>query len=343
MFKDVSLSISIAFLLVFGVFVLNSIAPNIFPSYYIYIVLALVSFWFFSQIGFDVLSIFSTHFYILSIFLLLLTLIIGRVTNGTIRWIPIGSFTLQPSELVRPLLLIFFANYLTKQKVDLKRFFKTVILLAVPAILILVQPSFSVSVLTLIAFLGVLIASDFNKKYLLVGLLATIVLIPVFWQILVPYQRTRLLTFLEPASDPLGAGYNSIQSTIAVGAGQFTGRGLGRGIQTQLSFLPEKQTDFIFAAVGEELGFVGTSLILLFTFLILFRLTKIMENSTSPAARAYVSGFFLTYLVQVFVHVGMNIGIFPVTGLPLPLVSAGGSSLLATMTALGIALGAYRR
>ena len=343
MFKDISLSISVAFLIIFSLFVLNSIAPGLFPSYYIYIVLALVSLWFFSQIGFDIISIFSTHFYILSIFLLLLTLIIGRVTNGTIRWIPIGSFTLQPSELVRPLLLVFFANYLTKEKVSLKRFFKAAILLAVPAILILVQPSFSVSVLTLIGFLGVLIASDFNKKYLLVGFLALIVLIPVFWQILVPYQRARLVTFLEPASDPLGAGYNSIQSTIAVGAGEFTGRGLGRGIQTQLSFLPEKQTDFIFAAVGEELGFMGTSLILLFTFIILFRLTKIMENSVSPAARAYVSGFFLTYLVQVFVHVGMNIGIFPVTGLPLPLVSAGGSSLLATMTALGIALGAYRR
>ena len=343
MFKDISLSISVASLLVFSVFVLNSIAPGIFPSYYIYIVLALFSFWFFSQIGFDILSIFSTHFYILSILLLLLTLIIGRVTNGTIRWIPIGSFTLQPSELVRPLLLIFFANYLTKEKVDIKRFIKAIALLAVPAILILVQPSFSVSVLTLVAFLGVLIASDFNKKYLLTGLLAIIILIPVFWQVLVPYQRQRLMTFLEPMSDPLGAGYNSIQSTIAVGAGELTGRGLGRGIQTQLSFLPEKQTDFIFAAVGEELGFVGTSLILLFTFLILLRLTKIMENSISPAARAYISGFFLTYLVQVFVHVGMNIGIMPVTGLPLPLVSAGGSSLLATMTALGIALGAYRR
>jgi rod shape determining protein RodA len=343
MFKDIGLSISIAFLIVFSLFILNSIAPGLFPSYYIYIVLAVVSLWFFSQIGFDILSIFSTHFYVLSIVLLLLTLIIGRVTNGTIRWIPIGSFTLQPSELVRPLLLVFFANYLTKEKIDLKRFFKAAILLAIPAILILVQPSFSVAVLTLIGFFGVLIASDFNKKYLLVGFLAIVVLIPVFWQILVPYQRTRLLNFLEPASDPLGAGYNSIQSTIAVGAGEFSGRGLGRGIQTQLSFLPEKQTDFIFAAVGEELGFVGTSLILIFTFVILFRLTKIIENSSSPAARAYVSGFFLTYLIQVFVHIGMNIGILPVTGLPLPLVSAGGSSLLATMTALGIALGAYRR
>jgi rod shape determining protein RodA len=157
-----------------------------------------------------------------------------------------------------------------------------------------------------------------------------------------PYQRQRLVTFLEPTSDPLGAGYNSIQSVIAAGAGELTGRGLGRGIQTQLSFLPEKQTDFVFAAVGEELGFVGAGLMLLTTFVILFRLTKFMENSASPAARAYISGFFLTYLVQVFVHVGMNIGILPVTGLPFPLVSAGGSSLLATMMALGIALGARK-
>ena len=194
----------------------------------------------------------------------------------------------------------------------------------------------------MIGFLGVLLASDFNKKYLLIGLVSILVLIPIFWQVMAPYQRQRLTTFLEPGSDPLGAGYNSIQSTVAAGAGELTGRGLGRGIQTQLSFLPEKQTDFIFAAVGEELGFIGATLMLLATFVILFRLTKFMENSVSPAARAYVSGFFLIYLIQVFVHTGMNMGILPVTGLPYPLVSAGGSSLLATMMALGIALGAYK-
>jgi rod shape determining protein RodA len=343
MFKDISLSISVIFLLVLSVFILNSVAPGLFPLYFIYIVIALILFWFFSQIGFDIVSLFSIHFYLISIILLVLTLIIGRVTHGTIRWIPIGSFTLQPSELVRPLLLVFFANYLTKEKVTLMRFFKAVGLLLLPATLILIQPSLSVSILTLIGFLGALIASDFNKKYLLVGLLVVAVLIPVSWQIMAPYQRQRIVTFLEPTSDPLGAGYNSIQSVIAAGAGGFTGRGLGRGIQTQLSFLPEKQTDFIFAAVGEELGFVGATLILLATFVILFRLTKFMENSVSPAARGYLSGFFLIYLVQVFIHVGMNMGLLPVTGLPFPLVSAGGSSLLATMMALGIALGAVKR
>lgn len=342
MFKDISLSISVVFLLALSVFILNSVAPGLFPLYFVYIALAMLLFWFFSQIGFEIISLFSTHFYIISIFLLILTLIIGRVTHGTIRWIPIGSFTLQPSELVRPFLLVFFANYLTREKVTFVRFLKAVALLLLPAILILVQPSLSVSILILIGFLGVLIASDFNKKYLLIGLVGILVLIPIFWQVMAPYQRQRLITFLEPGSNPLGAGYNGIQSTIAAGAGKLTGRGLGRGIQTQLSFLPEKQTDFIFAAVGEELGFIGATLMLFATFTILFRLTKFMEKSVTPAARAYISGFFLIYLIQVFVHVGMNMGILPVTGLPFPLVSAGGSSLLATMMGLGIALGAYK-
>ncbi len=343
MFKDVGLLVAVGFLLILGVVILNSVAPALFPGYFIYIILALIFFWFFSQVGFEIVSLFSAHLYIISIILLVLTLIIGRITHGTIRWIPIGSFTLQPSEIVRPLLLVFFANYLTNGKMNLKKVFKSAVLLLIPVFLILVQPSFSVSMLTLVAFFGVLLSSDFNKKYLLVGLAVAAVAIPIVWQILAPYQKSRLISFLNPGTDPLGAGYNSIQSTIAAGAGKLTGRGLGRGVQTQLSFLPEKQTDFIFAAVGEELGFVGAGLMLAATFIILFRLTKFMENSTSPAGRAYLSGFLVSYLAQVFIHVGMNMGIFPVTGLPFPLVSAGGSSLLATMIGLGIAVGAYKK
>lgn len=343
MFKDLYVSVSIVFLLVLSISILNSIAPNLFPLYFIYTILALASFWVFSQISFEVVKLFSVHFYVISIFLLIITFVIGQVTHGTLRWIPLGPFSLQPSELVRPFLLIFFASYLTNQKVNLKRFLVAVVLLAIPILLILIQPSLGVSILTLVGFLGVLMASEFNKKYLLVGALVIAVLIPIFWQVMAPYQKQRLTTFLQPDSDPLGAGYNTIQSTIATGAGKLFGRGLGKGIQTQLSFLPEKQTDFIFSAVGEELGFIGAGLILIATFMILFRLTKFMENSTSFTGRAYLSGFFLTYVIQVSVHVGMNMGIFPVTGLPFPLVSAGGSSLLATMTALGIALGAYKK
>jgi rod shape determining protein RodA len=343
MFKDISLSVAVFFLIVLSAIILNSVSHALFPSYFIYIGLAIFFFWLFTHLDFDILSLFSTHLYVISIFLLLLTSVIGRITNGTIRWIPIGSFTLQPSEIVRPFLLVFFANFLVRGQLNLSKTIKALILLAIPAILILVQPSFSVAMLTGVAFLGVLLASDFNKKYLLVALGAGIVTLPLLWGILAPYQKERLVSFLNPAADPLGAGYNSIQSTIAAGSGEITGRGLGRGTQTQLSFLPEKQTDFIFAAVGEELGFVGSSLMLLATLLILFRITKFMERSVSPAGRAYLAGFFLSYLVQVFIHTGMNMGILPVTGLPFPLVSAGGSSLLATMIGLGIAVSAYKK
>jgi rod shape determining protein RodA len=341
--KDISLTISVFFLIIFSVVILNSLSRPLFPLYFIYIIVALSAFWFFSQIDFDVVSLFSKHFYIGSIILLLLTIIIGRVTRGTIRWIPIGPLSLQPAELVRPFLLVFFANYLSKARFTIKKTLKILGLLILPVILILVQPSLGVSILTVVGFIGILLASNFNKKYLLIGIGIILLMLPLFWRLLAPYQRQRLLTFLEPGSDPLGAGYNSLQSTIAAGSGKIFGTGLGRGTQTQLSFLPEKQTDFIFASIAEELGIVGASLILVASFVILFRLTVFMENAVSPAGRAYISGFFLTYLVQVFIHVGMNMGMLPVTGIPFPLLSAGGSSLLATMIGLGIALGAYKR
>ena len=343
LFKDLTISISVLFSIVFSVVILTSLDRPLFPLYFVFIVVALAAFWFFSQINFDIISLFSKHFYIASIALLLLALIIGRVTRGTFRWIPIGPFSLQPAEIVRPFLLLFFANYMTKGGINIKKVFKSIGFLALPVILILIQPSLGVAALTVIGFAGVLIASKFNKKYLLLGVAGIVILLPLLWNLMASYQKQRILTFLSPTSDPLGAGYNSLQSTIAVGSGKIFGTGLGKGIQTQLAFLPEKQTDFIFAATAEEMGIVGAGLILLVSFIILFRLTHFMENAVSPAARAYISGFFLIYLVQIFVHVGMNMGMLPITGVPFPLLSAGGSSLLATMAGLGIAVGAYRK
>ena len=342
MIKDFWILLSISLLLVLSVFILKSVDAGIFPLYFVYIVVSIAAFWFFSGVGYEILSIFSSHFYVASIFLLLLTLIIGRVTSGVIRWIPLGPFTLQPAEIVRPFLIMFFASYLGRGELKLNKFIKILILLIIPAFLILVQPSLLVSVLT-VGFFGVLLAGSFNKKYILIGLALVFMVLPVFWFTMAPYQKARLESFLNPSKDPLGAGYNSLQSAIAVGSGGFFGKGLGRGVQTQLSFLPEKQTDFIFAAVGEEMGVLGIFLVLAATFVILFRLTFYMESATSPSARAYISGFLVTYLAQVFIHAGMNMGMMPVTGLPYPLVSAGGSSLLATMIGLGIAVGAYRR
>ncbi|MFZ3301286.1 MAG: FtsW/RodA/SpoVE family cell cycle protein [Microgenomates group bacterium] len=339
---DALLVLPIFLLLVFSIFILNSVSPSLFPSYYWYFGLGLFAFVMFSLFDFEVVSALSRYFYIISIILLLITLVIGQVTRGTVRWIPIGSISLQPSEIVRPFLLVFFANYLSEQKLTFKRLINALILMAIPLFLILVQPSLGVTALTAVGFLGLLLASDLNKKYFVyIGLLA-LILIPLVFVFLAPYQKQRITAFLDPTSDPLGVGYNAIQSTISVGSGMFLGRGLGKGVGTQLSFLPERHTDFIFASVAEEMGFVGAVVLLLLTFLLLYRIVSYSEHAINIPARIFLSGLFLTFFAQVVIHTGMNMSLFPITGIPFPLVSAGGSSLLATLTALGIVVGTRR-
>ena len=336
---DVLLILPVFLLLIFSFFILNSISPTIFPSYYWYIFLGLVAFLFFSLFDFEVVSAFSKYFYVISILLLVTTLIIGQVTRGTVRWIPIGLISIQPSEIVRPFLLIFFANYLTEKRLDLKRLLKALLLMALPLILILVQPSLGVTVLTAIGFLGLFLASEIDKKYFLIIGIVGIVLVPIVFSLLAPYQKSRITAFLDPTKDPLGVGYNAIQSTISVGSGKLLGRGLGRGVGTQLAFLPERHTDFIFASVAEEMGFIGGVVLLILTFWLLFRIVGYTENAINIPARLFLGGLVLTLFAQVAIHVGMNMGLFPITGVPYPLVSAGGSSLLATMTSLGIVVG----
>lgn len=337
---DPPLIIGIGILLATSAFVLKTIAPFLFPAYFLYFIFGIAIFVFFLQIDFEAISSFDKIFYFLSIFLLVLTIIIGRVTRGAVRWIPLGPITIQSAEIARPLLLIFFAKFLTAKEIDGKRLLATLLLFAIPLYLILIQPSLGVAILTAVGFIGVLLASPFEKKYFLWGIGALIVLAPLIWLLLAPYQRQRVLNFLEPARDPVNTGYNAIQSMIAVGSGKLFGRGLGKGVQTQLAFLPERHTDFIFASIAEELGFVGAGVILTVIFFILSRLLTFMESPQNPAARAFLAGLFLTLLAQTLIHVGMNMGIIPITGVPLPLVSAGGSSLLATLMGLAIAVGA---
>lgn len=330
-------------LLIFSFFILNSVNPSLFPNYFLYFGLGIAMFLFFSLFDFEVISAFSGYFYAISIILLLITLVIGQVTRGTVRWIPIGSFSLQPSEIVRPFLLVFFANFLVEKRLTFKRFVQCIALMAVPLFLILVQPSLGVTILTAVGFLGLFLASEINKKYFLFLALIILFLAPVVFFFLAPYQKTRITAFLDPAQDPQGVGYNAIQSTISVGSGKIFGRGLGKGVGTQLSFLPERHTDFIFASAAEEMGLVGALILLSLTMYLFFRIIYYSENAISISARAFLSGLFLTLFIQVLIHVGMNMGLFPITGVPYPLVSAGGSSLLATMTSLGIVMGTRKK
>lgn len=340
--QDSILLVLVLMLVVLSLLVLNSIAKSLFPGYYLYTILGLIVFFIFSKIDFSVWTTFSKQLYFFSIFLLTLPLLIGQVTRGAIRWIPIGSLTIQPAEIVRPFLLVFFSNLLVTNEHNTGFLLKALLFLLLPILLIIVQPSLGVAVMTAIGIFGVLIASGVNKKHFVVGIFIFLLSIPASWFLMADYQKQRVLTFLDPSKDPLGAGYNSIQSMISVGSGGFLGKGLGRGVQTQLAFLPEKHSDFIFAAVSEEMGMIGAIVLLLLTFALLIRIIKIIEHAINPVARAFASGLFLTLFVQIMVHVGMNMGLVPITGLPYPLVSAGGSSFIATMMGLGIAVSAKK-
>lgn len=336
------LMLSIFFLLLISFLVLRSIAPSIYPNYLIYILISAIIFFIFSKFDFDVLILFSPHLYVISVVLLIVPLVIGQVTRGAIRWIPLGGLTIQPSEIVRAFLLLFFASYLSNKKLNRERFTKLILFFFVPFLLILIQPSLGVAILTLVGFLGVLLASKIEKKYFLIGFSVFLLTVPGIWFILRPYQRQRIATFLNPEEDPLGGGYNSIQSMISVGSGKLTGRGLGEGVQTQLEFLPEKHTDFVFAALSEEMGFLGAGLVLVCLFTVFMVLIQIVENARGPVARSYVTGVFLVLFVQTLIHIGMNMGLFPITGVPLPFVSAGGSALLGTTLAIAVAMKARK-
>jgi rod shape determining protein RodA len=332
-----------ACMIVFSIIVLSSIAPFLFPSYFLYVAVALVLFIIFYSIDFEILELFSAHLYIVSIVLLCLPIVFGEVTRGAIRWIEIGGITFQPSEIVRPFLFLFIARELARPgKLTLKRIIYTSFYCVIPLLLIFFQPSFGVSMITGLGFGSIFVLKGIPKRtflYIVGGLLA---IIPLLWFVLAPYQRARIIGFINPWADPYGSGYNSIQSMISVASGEVTGRGLGKGIQTQLSFLPERHTDFIFAAIGEELGFVGTFATLLLISAFLWFLSNAISDAKTLTQRCFIAGVTAALLGQISVHIGMNIGILPVTGLPLPLLSAGGSAMIGTLISLGIVISALK-
>lgn len=334
--------IPILLLIFLSIFIIKSVAKEIFPTHLLYIIISLVLFYFFSRINFDIYISFSPYLYFLSIFFLVLTLIIGQVTRGAIRWIEIGPYSFQPSEIFRAFLILYFAKYAVLNEMKIKVFIKLMLIFFLPFFLILIQPSLGVALITSFGFIGALLATSINKKYFIFGIFFMLLIIPMFWFVLAPYQKERIYTFLNPDLDPRGSGYNSIQSMISVGSGALLGRGLGQGSQTQLKFLPEKHTDFVFAAISEELGFLGSIVVLVLLFTIFWNLIGTMDKNSSTVGRIYTSGVFVILFIQSIIHIGMNVGLLPVTGVPLPFVSAGGSSLIGTMLLISLVVSSLR-
>lgn len=319
----------------------------IFRKQIIFILTGLVLFFIVSGINYKVWSTFSKLIYFLFLLVLVAVLLFGQTVKGTTGWIILGPANVQPVEFAKIAIVIWLARYLAdhaKEFYMFRHIFLSGLAVAVYVILVLFQPDLGSSLVLLGAWLIVLFFTGLERKYLLwLGSAAIVLAVFAWFFLLAPYMKSRILTFVNPGLDPQGRGYNVIQSITAVGAGQLTGRGLALGSQSNLRFLPEPGTDFIFAVIAEDLGLLGVVMVLgLFAF-IFYRLFSIMRRCDDDFGSYLVLGIASILLVQVFINIGMNMGISPVTGIPLPLVSAGGSSLWAVMIALGMAQNVYIR
>lgn len=326
----------------FGLTIIWSVKPDLLLQQVLFWVLGLLFFFLFSKIDYRIFGPLKWVFYFLSCFLLLLTFF-GVSARGATRWIEIAGFRFQPSELIKPLMIIFFADFFTHSPPrSLKNLLTGFLLLAPILILVFKQPDLGNTIILALIFLGIVFAAGLRIFWAILGMGLVGVLLPLTWRFLVPYQKQRIESFLAPQADPLGAGYHLLQSVITAGSGQMLGRGLGRGTQTHLLFLPERHTDFIFASLAEELGFLGSALILILYGALLLRILQVAKNSQDSFGYFICLGVFTLVLSQVAINIGMNLGILPITGITLPLVSYGGSSILSISIALGLAVSISR-
>lgn len=316
---------------------LSSLNIAIFRSQFIFFIISIIAFLIFSQVNYKILQFYSTPIYIASLVLLLVVLFLGIESRGSTRWMELGGFRIQFSEILKPFLAISLSSFLAgKKSYTLRNFFVSFAFILPVAFLIFKQPDlgnaliyFFVACLTFIFF-------GFPFRYFAAVFGFLIMLLPLFWQFLHNYQKQRILTFLNPSSDPLGSSYNAIQSIITVGSGMLLGKGLGQGSQSGLSFLPEQHTDFIFATISENLGLIGDLVLLTAFVYMLYKIFQIYEGTDDRFCKILAGVSFFLILVQFFINIGMNIGLLPIVGVTLPFVSYGGSSLLSNFILLGL-------
>lgn len=277
--------------------------------------------------------------YVVNLLLLLAVAAIGIRSHGAQRWIDVGFFRFQPSELAKLLIILTLAKFFADNHERIHQFryvLFSMLLVAIPLALVYVQPDFGTATVLLAIWAGMAIMA--GVRWLHIGLVGAggLLAAPIAWQLMKDYQRTRLLIFLDPQSDPSGEGYNMIQSRISVGSGGWLGQGFAHGTQSQLDFLKVQHTDFIFAVLGEELGFLGALALFLLFIIVLFRIMRSASVQKDVFGRTFAAGVASMLLFQIFINVGMTIGLMPVTGIPLPFISYGSSNLLTTLIALGL-------
>jgi rod shape determining protein RodA len=279
---------------------------------------------------------------VLGILLLIAVFAVGRVVSGARRWLVLGPLSFQPSEVVKVFLVLSFARYFTEMRRDGGLKFRDLLIpllmMAIPFALIAKQPDLGTALVLFLVSCTLIFASGFPLKILLSMIAGGLIAMPIGWIFLKDYQKVRVITLLNPDFDPLGAGYHSWQSKIAIGSGGFWGKGWLAGTQSGLNFLPEKHTDFIFAVFAEEWGFVGTAALIVLYMLLVLRAISIAYTSKDRLGSLIATGVVAILSVYILFNIGMTVGLTPVVGLPLPLFSYGGSSMLATMVAVGLLL-----
>jgi len=304
-------------------------------------VIGFVIFFIVSFTNYSIYRVYGKLMYLSTAILLILVLFTGSIVRGTKGWFSLFGLNFQPVELAKIVLIImlarFFSNRLARFKIS-KHIIVSLAITVSFVFLVMLQPDLGSSLVLFGTWFLLIIMTGIPKKYLIVMLVLFVLVSVVAWQFfLVDYQQQRILVFLDPSLDPLGSGYNVTQSMIAIGSGQFFGRGLGFGSQSQLKFIPESQTDFVFAVIAEELGFLGVLLVLGFWSLIFYRLILIAKKAPDDFGMFLVLGVICVLFIHIFVNIGMNMGIMPVTGISLPFLSYGGSFLIITLVLIGIA------
>ncbi len=327
-------------LTVYGWFMIRSAQPPDRPyaTYQlIWIGVGLVAFFAFSFVDYRLFQYLAHYLYAALVLGLGLVLIAGHVAFGSQRWFAVLFFTVQPSELAKIGLIITLAAYFARRPVTLKTVLVSAILTAIPAALIYLQPSLSAALTLFVIWAGVLFVAGLPLRYFVgTGVLAAAAAPLVWHSLLQEYMRERIRIFLNPLADPSGSGYNLLQSRIAIGSGGLLGQGYGAGGQSQLGYLRVRHTDFIFSVIAEELGFVGALVLILLLALLLLRLLHIAQTARDTHGHLLVTGVATMIFFQAFVNMGVNVGILPPTGVSLPFISYGGSSLIALFVSLGL-------
>lgn len=331
---DLLITIPMILLLSLGILVIYSSDPKLAIQQGIFALVGLSLYWFLSLIDFEYYQQYAKYPYLLTLILLLVVFVVGIETRGSLRWIQLAGWQIQPSEFAKPALILFLANFWSKRLITWLNIIKSFLLILPVVGLVFKQPDLGTTLTIFMIWLVIVIGANISFFKVAVISLGSVILTPLVWAFLKDYQKERIIGFLSPNQDPLGTGYNAIQSTIAVGSGGFWGWGLGRGTQSRLQFLPEFRTDFIFASIAEELGFIASAAVLFLYGILIAESIKIISNTEDRFSSLLIFGVLGMIFFQVMVNIGMNIGVMPVTGITLPLLSYGGSSLLVTLVSL---------